>query len=157
MDLTNVVWVDAPELIVEQEIELCARERLERLESAILAEEQIEIPVRHYFIGPGVYAREITIPAGATVTGKIHKHAHLNIISGGDITVFTEHGTRRIQAPHTMQSPPGTKRAGYAHTDTVWTTVHCSRETDLEKLEADLIAPSHDAYLAFVEQQQIKG
>lgn len=79
------------------------------------------------------------IPAGTVATGKVHKTLHLNILSQGDVSVLTEDGMKRIQAPCTIVSPPGTKRAVYAHTDVVWTTIHGTHETDLEKLEADLI------------------
>jgi hypothetical protein len=35
-------------------------------------------------------------------------------------------------------SKPGTKRIGYVHEEMVWTTVHVTEETDIEKLEAEL-------------------
>lgn len=103
----------------------------------------IEIATTHYF-AKGTYAREIFIPKGTLLTGKIHKTEHLNIISKGDISVMTEHGPMRVQAPFTMVSPPGTKRIGYAHEDTVWTTIHGTEETDLEKLEEQLIATDYE-------------
>jgi len=119
------------------------RGQIDRLEDAMRAMPQIVIEPKHYF-ADGLYAREITIPKGATLTGKIHRTVHLNIISQGDITVLTEHGLQRIKAPATIISQPGTKRVGYAHEDTVWTTIHGTAETDLDKLEEILIAPSHD-------------
>ena len=92
--------------------ELSVREKVVVLEQALrqMPEVCIEIVPRHYF-SPGICAREITIPAGATVVGKIHKYEQLNILSKGDITVLTEEGMRRVQAPFTVVSPPGTKRA----------------------------------------------
>lgn len=101
---------------------------------------QVEIPPRHYF-AQGLYAREITIPAGTVLTGKVHAAEHLNIISQGDITVWTEDGMKRLQAPFCLVSRPGTKRVGFAHTDTVWTTIHATTETDLAALERELIVP----------------
>ena len=59
--------------------------------------------------------------------------------------VWTEDGMREVAAPFTMVSRPGTKRVGYALEDAVWTTVHATTETDLAKLEAELIAPSRAA------------
>lgn len=125
------------------------REKVERLETELLKHDQLELPPKHYF-APGVYAREITIPAGTALTGKIHKTAHLNILSQGDISVLTEEGMRRLQAPYAFVAPPGTKRAGYTHTDTVWTTVHGTQQTDLELLEDELIAASPEEYEAYV-------
>lgn len=109
-----------------------------------MPEHHIEIPVTHYF-ADGLYGREILIPKGATVSGKIHKTRHINVISKGEISVLTEKGIERLKAPFTFVAPPGTKRIGYAHEDTIWTTFHASEETDLEKLEAELIAPSFEA------------
>ncbi len=108
------------------------------LENEMKKLEQIEITPVHYFAN-GLYAREIFIPKGVLLTGKIHKTEHLNILSKGDITVWTEDGMKRLQAPFTMVSRPGTKRVGLAHEDTVWTTIHATNETDLEKLELELI------------------
>lgn len=115
-----------------------SREQINQLEVAIKQHPQIEVPVVHYFAN-GVYAREITIKAGTLLTGKVHKTEHLNIVSKGEITVWTETGMKRVKAPFTMVSKPGTKRVGFAHEDTVWTTIHGTHETDLVKLEADLI------------------
>ena len=128
------------------------RQKIDRLESVMFSIPQLEIKPTHYF-ADGLYAREIFIPKGTTLTGKIHKTEHLNIISKGDISVMTEHGIKRIKAPCTMVSKPGTKRVGYAHEDTVWTTIHASAERDLDKLEALLIAPTYDD-AALIEQKE---
>ena len=101
------------------------REKIARLETAMMQFEQVDIPPIHYF-AKGLYAREIFIPAGTLLTGKIHKREHLNIISQGDISVMTEEGVKRISAPFAMVSKPGIKRVGYAHEDTVWTTIHAT-------------------------------
>lgn len=137
--LPEVFGVDVPDITP---LEL--RGKIEALEQAMLQmhEHHIEIEPKHHF-SKGIYAREILIPKGTTLTGKIHRTEHINIISQGDISVLTEQGIKRIQAPFTMISKPGTKRVGYAHEDTVWTTIHGTDETDLEKLELELIANSH--------------
>lgn len=105
---------------------------------------QIDIDTTHHF-AEGLYGREILIPAGVVLTGKIHRHAHLNFLMQGDITVWTEQGMKRMQAPQVIVSQPGCKRVGYAHTDTIWVTVHASQETDLPALEAELIEPETPA------------
>jgi hypothetical protein len=104
-----------------------------------------EIPgVKHYF-APGVYAREMLIPQGKLIVGKIHRHAHLNIISYGSVKVSTEFGPMAFKGPYTFTSQPGTKRVVYAEEDTLWTTIHVTEETDLEKIEDFVIAPSYEA------------
>jgi hypothetical protein len=98
-------------------------------------------PIHHF--AKGIYAREIRIPAGTLLTGKIHKTQHLNVISAGYISVYCEgEPVRHVRAPFTFVAEPGTRRVGYAHEDTVWTTIHASEETDLVKLEAALILPN---------------
>jgi len=131
------------------------REMLERFESEMFKLGTIEIPVKHHF-SQGVYAREITIPKGTVLTGKIHKYSQLNILSKGDISVLTEEGIKRVQAPFTIVSPPGTKRVAYAHEESVWTTVHGTDETDLEKIETHFIAQNNAEYLAFREMLKLE-
>ena len=123
-------------------------EKVGKLESAMLEYPQIDIPVKHYF-SKGVYAREITIPKDTILTGKIHKFSQLNILSKGEISVMTDDGIKRVKAPFTIVSPPGTKRAAYAHEECVWTTIHGTEETDLEKIENIFIAKDHQDYLDF--------
>ena len=130
------------------------RENTFALERHMLAMPQVEIPTRHYF-SQGVYAREIFIPKGTTLTGKIHKFTQLNIMSAGEMSVLTENGIERVKAPFTIVSPPGTKRVAYAHEDTVWTTIHGTDETDLEKIENHFIAQSDEEFIAFCELQKI--
>jgi hypothetical protein len=134
------------------------REKLAYLEQEMKKCPQVEIKVMHHF-SKGVYAREIFIPKGTLLTGKIHKTEHMNIISQGDISVLTENGPKRVKAPHTMVSPPGTKRAGYAHEDTVWTTIHANVDDvkDLDQLEAVLIVPDFESLDSnVIDAQEVK-
>jgi hypothetical protein len=126
------------------------RQKLYALQESVGRElEPVECPLQHVF-APGAYARTMRIPAGTTIVGKIHKHAHLNILSQGTVCVMTEtEGDRQLTGPLTMVSPPGTKRAVYAITDAVWTTIHLTNSTDLEEIEAEVIAPTFEDYERF--------
>lgn len=115
--------------------------------------EPVECPLQHVF-APGAYARTMFIPAGTQIVGKIHKHAHLNILSQGTVCVITESGgEERLTGPLTMCSPPGTKRMVCAVTNVVWTTIHLTNSTDLDEIEAEVIAPTFEAY----EQFKLEG
>ena len=92
----------------------------------------------------GNYARQITLPAGSIVVGKIHKHAHLNFVLRGRCSVMTEVGVTEIVAPCMFVSTPGTKRAVYTHEETVWVTVHATTETDLAVIEETIIAKTFE-------------
>lgn len=119
------------------------RDKILSMETFMLELPQVEIPVKHHF-SEGIYAREITAPAGVMMTGMVHKHEHLNIMSKGEVSVLTEDGIKRIKAPCTFVSQPGTKRIGYVHEEMVWTTIHATNETDLKKLEAELVTRSFE-------------
>jgi hypothetical protein len=117
-----------------------AKGDIHRLHAAMLTMPQVDIKTEHTF-GPGVYVRTITIPAGVTLVGKTHKTEHIFMVLKGDITLVTDEGRVRVQAPYQCISKPGVKRAGHAHTETVCANVHITGETDLVKLEAQLIEP----------------
>lgn len=107
-----------------------------------------EIQLRHHF-SDGVYAREITIPAGTLLTGKIHLCENMNFLMEGEISVLTERGIERLVAPATIVSPPGTKRIAYAHTEVIWTTVLGTNEKDPEKIEASFTVKTEQEWLAY--------
>ena len=123
------------------------REKVFALEDALLSldgavyGDQPNCPLVHSF-GDGLYVREIFIPAGMVGTTKIHKKAHPYFILKGKVTVVTEEGSIDIEAPFHGITKAGTKRAIYAHKDTIWVTVHATKETDLDKIEEEIIAKS---------------
>lgn len=93
-------------------------------------------PLKHW-LAPGIYAREIHLPGGTVVVGRVHRHRHFNIISQGSITCYTEFGLEHHKAPASFISEPGTKRVVLTHEDAIWTTIHPNPtdETDISTLE----------------------
>ena len=118
------------------------------LQTRMMEMEQVECPVTHHFT-EGNYAREMFIKEGTLIVGKIHKHPHVNVISQGSCIVVTEQGSETLEAPLTFISQAGTKRTVLALTDVVWTTVHPTNETDLEKIEDEVIAKDYEALEQF--------
>jgi len=82
------------------------REKIMLLEHELLKHEQIELDTTHTLCD-GLYARQIVIPAGTVLTGKIHLREHLNFIMKGEIAIFIWHGEQRIMAPALIVSPAG--------------------------------------------------
>jgi len=119
------------------------RQKIDKLQNAVGELNPVEVPIRHYFVN-GMYAREAFIPKGAVLLGAVHMHDHINICSKGDISVVTEFGVQRVQAPATIIGKPGTKRAGFAHEDTVWVTLHATNATTVAEAEAELVRADHD-------------
>jgi len=139
-----LIKVKAPQVAVVSKEALEFRSNISGLQSIMEDMPQAEGLVETHHFSNGVYARELFIPKGTVLIGKIHKHENLNILSQGDITVYTEDGPKRVQAPATIVSKPGTKRLGYAHEDCVWTCIHKTDETDLVKIEEEIIAKDFD-------------
>jgi quercetin dioxygenase-like cupin family protein len=134
------------------------REKIMALESKILEMPQADIPINHYF-APGLYLREMRMPKGALVTGKIHKTEHLCILSQGEVSVETDEGMKRIKASTVIHSLPGIKRAIYAHEDSIWINVHHnpSNEKNLEKIDEIFVVDTFDQFLSYAETKQIEG
>ena len=161
------VFTPAPLAVLQEEGHVTAapagsiRTKIENLEAEMLRLPQVECPLEHHF-APGLYARQITIPAGTMLTGKIHKHDDINVLLSGEIDVLTPHGFKRMHGPCTFVARAGTKKLGYAYTDVVWTTIHANPtdETDIDKLELLLVHNEReDACLidASVAQTLIEG
>jgi hypothetical protein len=111
---------------------LVSNDKIERWEEFAIDQPQIEIPLKETFVH-GMYIREIMIPQGTILTGKVHKHPYVDIMLDGDIYVATPTGTNRLTGYNVLEGIPGRKRAGYAYQDTPWVTVH----------RTDLVEPGH--------------
>ena len=122
------------------------RSNIKALEIQALKQEQLKLEPVHYF-SKGLYARELTLPAQSVVTGKIHKHPHLNVILKGECRVTTPFGTETLTGPCIFESKPDTKRAVYAVTETTWITFHPTEKTDLKEIEEDIILPDYSDVL----------
>lgn len=118
-----------------------APDKIEALEAAMLCEDQVECPVTHHF-GPGVYVREVFIPAGTLAMGHKHKGPCLNMLLKGAMRILDDSGQpRTIESPLMFTTGPGRKTA-YALSDCVFQNIHATEETDLNKLEEMLIEKS---------------
>ena len=105
---------------------------------------QTEPEVIHHF-APGIYMREMRIKKGMILTGAIHKTEPLCVLNG-DIEIASQDGKGRFTGYLTFLSKPGVKRIGYAHEDTVFTTVHAIEGTDVDELLKQLVVYSFDEY-----------
>ena len=121
-----------------------APEKIEALESQLLKMPQVEIPVKEGLANE-MYTREILIPKGTILTGRVHKYPYVDIMLSGDITVATPDGVKRLTGANVCDGVPGRKRAGFAHQDTRWVTVHRTDQVDLD----DMIE-----YLTFVSLRE---
>ena len=125
-------------LPVEKAFELLTEnysKTLEAVESKMLDINQVECPVVHRF-GPGIYIREVTIPADSFAIGHKQNFEHMNVFLKGRVTMLNEDGsTTELKAPMIFVGQPG-RKIGYIHEDMVWLNIYATNETDIEKLEA---------------------
>ena len=118
--------------------------------------EQVNCPLIHRFT-PGLYIREIFMPAGSLIVSKIHKTCHPFIVSKGVVHVKINDGEwKRIEAPYSDTTQPGTRRVLYVEEDTIWTTIHRNENDtrDLEELE-DIIIEKNDNPLLYPLKKEV--
>lgn len=132
---------------------LTIREKIFAIEAEMKKFPQVECPLRHYFI-PGMYAREVTIPEGALVTGLIYKYPQICTLSKGHMRVLIGDEIADIKAPYTVVSDRGIKRIATAVTECVWTTYVHTHETEIDVIEKQFYAYSEQEYQDFLKCQQ---
>lgn len=96
-------------------------------------------PAPVHLLSPGMYLRQLTIPARTVVVSKRHARQHLCIVSRGEALVFTEDGMTLIRGPHSWVSPAGAKRVLLVLDEIVWSTVHRTECTTVEDAERDVL------------------
>lgn len=128
------------------------RESILKMERSLKSLPQIKLEPKHYIAG-GMYARELFMPKGAAVTGKIHIKEHLVILCG-DVSVATDDGVTRYTGYCTFVGSPGSKRALYMHEDTVWTAIHTTDKVTVEDCESTLVTNSYEEFLQIAGDQK---
>lgn len=122
-------------------------EGIMKLQEVLLQQEQVEIPTLE-LVSNGLYTREIIIPAGTALISRVWLEPYIDIMVSGDITVVTPDGNKRYKGYNLFVGVPGRKRAGYAHEDTVWVTVHRTEAKSHEGLLELMSVPNLEDYLA---------
>ena len=127
-------------------------EQIQALQAAIQAGETIDLEVSHHFTD-GAYVRELRVPEGIVLVGKMHRTAHVLIVTG-DVTIINGAARERITGTRVLHTKPGTKRAIVAHADSVLITMHVTPETDVDEIERAIIVPEH---LELTYLRQLEG
>lgn len=75
---------------------------------------------------PGLYTRQLTIPADTLITSSVHKTCHPFVITKGVVTVYNvfDDSQALYKAGDRGITYPGTRRVLYCHEETVWITFH---------------------------------
>ena len=109
-----------------------------KLQNKMLNGPQVHIPTVHRFTD-GIYSREMTVPANVCLVGAKHKTRHFFIISKGKCVINDGETIQTLEAPYHGVTEIGTKRAITAITELVFTAFHVTDETDIDKIECDII------------------
>ena len=121
-------------------------DKINRLEALMLEQPQVSTPLRHWFCN-GMYAREFFVPAGTLLTGAIHLHDSIAMLTQGRVRVVNSDGSESdLVAPLTFIQPAGVKRVGLVIEDMVWTTFHACQAVTVEAAELELVVRSRAEY-----------
>jgi hypothetical protein len=116
--------------------------RINELELAMVQENKpVDCPLNHRFT-PGLYSREIFMPAGTLLTSKTHLTEHQFVIAMGVVMVCIDGGEWiRYVAPFVGITKAGTRRILYIEQDCLWITFHpnADDEENIEVLEKRLV------------------
>ena len=115
---------------------------VEQLEAQIIELPQVDCPVLHHF-GPGIYIREVRMPAGTFAIGHRQKEDHLNILLAGKVAMLDDDGIQRVVSAPLMYSGKPGRKVGYIVEDVVWQNIYSTEETDIEKLESRFLDKSN--------------
>lgn len=133
---------------------------LYKIEKDLSIQPQVSIPVRHAING-GIYEREIDIPKGTALTGKIHLTDHLSKLVKGTLIISTEDASGNVTGPFVYTGPmtfkgkKGEKRFGIAVDDCIFSCTHWVGEmTDIEQIENMLVV---DTMQQFLTNEMVKN
>lgn len=110
------------------------------LQKALLDMPQADVETNHYFCD-GVYCREMIMKADTCIVGAKHKTSFFLTLSQGECIIIDGDEEILMQAPMTVISKIGAKRAIYALKDCVLSSFHKTDKTDVELIEKEIIEP----------------
>lgn len=131
-----------PPLDQLEKVDLSWSDKLAYLTHKFLTLEQTDCNITHRF-EPGLYIREMRMPAGTLFIGRIHRHGHeVQLLSG--VVVHLHEGHRIfLDKPVSVQTHPGYQMAAFALTEVTARSIHPNPtdSTDVQELEDEYFGP----------------
>ena len=109
-------------------------------------------------LNDGLYTRELHMPKGVIVAGKIHKYPYFVSILKGKCRLLSEHYNKIVEAPMTFTLPAGIKHIVYNLEVTVWSDVHTGTWSSIEEASEEIFASSYeelDEHLNIINERVI--
>lgn len=132
----------APDMIGSE-----AQQRVDRVHHALARLPAVDCPVKNRFT-PGLYSREIFMPAGTGIVSRVHKTEHQFVVLTGRARVWTEDGgIVELSAGHVGITKPGTRRVLFILENCRWITFHPTTTTDVAALQEELTWTPDVSYL----------
>lgn len=127
-------------------------------EGQTVVQEKTECPVTHHF-EPGVYIREMHIPAETWFIGRPHLLGHRCVLVSGLLRTIDAHGSKMRHPGDEMVTPIGYMTALYTYEDTVARTYHPNptESRDIEALEAGIFQSLESIIEDVVQLKLLKG
>ena len=138
----------SPNLMMDKTFPL--EHRIAHLERMMLTMPQVEIPIEEYE-GDGFYMREMRMPAGTFLLGRVHKYSNMNVMGCGSVYVWTAHDDLvHYEGYNVIEAFQGVQRIMYAVKDTIWTTIlRMKKGEPIEDPMDYYTSASYEQYLAF--------
>lgn len=111
-----------------------------QVQAAMQAMPQLELQATMHFTDHAC-ARELFMPAGAALVGRMHKTKHLLVVCSGTVRMTAEGLMQDITGPCVLHTTPGTKRLILALTDATLITFHVTEETDVDRIAEQILMP----------------
>lgn len=119
------------------------------LERVLLDQPQLDAPVLHHF-APGIYTRELHMPAGAVAVGRSHRKPCLNVLLKGVLALRRDDGSwGNVEAPAMFVGSVGRKVAVVIE-DAVFLNQWATSERDVAAIEREVLDDS-SAFIAALE------
>jgi hypothetical protein len=138
---------------MSEELSVPVNDQIESLEKELLNLPQVECPLKHNF-APGVYMREITMPAGSFIIGHEHLTEHFNVVLTGKARVMIDGVIEDLVAPCYFISKPNVRKVLFILEEMKFATIHPTDETSVEVLESTLVRKSN-SFIKFEEAKAL--
>lgn len=111
------------------------------IKSLDTAKDREYFAIEHFF-SDGMYGRMMILEPDSLIVGETHKKGSFGILLEGKVRVISKYGTAIFEAPYIINTLPKDKKVFYAYTKVKYISIHRTDETDLNKLEIELIESS---------------
>ena len=99
---------------------------------------EVDLNTLHHF-SDGLYAKQMTLPAGYEAGSHAHAYSHLSILAKGRVIVETDNTMQEFSAPACIEIKAGIYHRIVSLEDAVWFCIHATDETDVSKVDEVLI------------------